>query len=124
MNSFNKGRLNMVDQVINMIDRDFDDIQVLKEELTNIQMMLERNDNYDDEIKKYNHEKAEDIVIEDIDFTVKTYNFLKRHGVNILGDLSGMDMDSLMKVRNLSRSNHQEVITKLKEYGLKLLDID
>lgn len=59
-------------------------------------------------------------VIEDLDFSVRTYNCLKRAGINSIGDLVARTEDDMMKVRNLGKKSLEEVIQKLEELGLSL----
>lgn len=59
-------------------------------------------------------------VIEDLDFSVRTYNCLKRAGINSIGDLVARTEEDMMKVRNLGKKSLEEVIQKLEELGLSL----
>ena len=65
-------------------------------------------------------DKPLDIVIEDLDFSVRTYNCLKRAGINTIGDLVARSEEDMMKVRNLGKKSLEEVIQKLEEMGLSL----
>ncbi len=65
-----------------------------------------------------------DTVIEDLDFSVRTYNCLKRAGINTVGDLVARTEDDMMKVRNLGKKSLEEVILKLEELGLSLAFIE
>jgi DNA-directed RNA polymerase subunit alpha len=71
-----------------------------------------------DEDKVKNH--VLDTAIEDLDFSVRTYNCLKRAGINSVGDLVARTEDDMMKVRNLGKKSLEEVILKLEELGLSL----
>ena len=62
--------------------------------------------------------------IDDLDFTVRAYNCLKRAGVNTLGDLTEKTELDMMKIRNLGKKSLKEVIDKIKEMGLKFRDED
>lgn len=64
----------------------------------------------------YNKDKA----IEELDFTVRTYNSLKRHGVNYVTELINMTESDLMGVRNINVKLINEINQKLEEMGLKL----
>lgn len=73
--------------------------------------------------KKENNVHSNDnknIPIEDCVFTVRTHNCLKRAGINILGDIKSVEQ--LKNVRNLGKRSAQEVVDKLKEYGIELPD--
>ena len=54
--------------------------------------------------------------IEELDLSVRSFNCLKRAGVHTVAQLSAMDKDDLMKVRNLGKKNMEEVLHKLQEY--------
>ena len=72
-------------------------------------------------INTYNNNKPkgkEETPIEDLDLSVRSYNCLKRWGINTLKDLTSMTRDGMMKVRNLGRKSLKEVESKLKEIGL------
>ena len=62
--------------------------------------------------------------IDDLDFSVRAYNCLKRAGVNTLGDLTAKSELEMMKVRNLGKKSLKEVIDKIKEMGLRFRDED
>lgn len=59
--------------------------------------------------------------IEDMNFSVRTYNCLKRAGINVIGDLVIRSEDDMMKVRNLGKKSLEEVIQILDEMGLSLV---
>ena len=61
-------------------------------------------------------------IIEDLDFSVRTYNCLKRAQINTVGDLVAKTMDEMIKVRNLGKKSLEEIIEKLDEMGLHLKD--
>ena len=63
-------------------------------------------------------------VIEDLDFSVRTYNCLKRAAINTIGDLVTRSEDDMMKVRNLGKKSLDEVIAKLAEMELSLADTE
>ena len=62
--------------------------------------------------------------IDDLDFSVRAYNCLKRAGVNTLGDLTEKSELEMMKIRNLGKKSLKEVIDKIKEMGLRFRDED
>lgn len=62
--------------------------------------------------------------IDDLDFSVRAYNCLKRAGVATLGDLTSKSELEMMKIRNLGKKSLKEVIDKIKEMGLKFRDDD
>ena len=62
--------------------------------------------------------------IDDLDFSVRAYNCLKRAGVNTLGDLTEKTELEMMKIRNLGKKSLKEVIDKIKDMGLKFKEED
>lgn len=58
--------------------------------------------------------------LENLDLSVRSYNCLRRAGKDTLGDIADMKESELMTVRNLGRRSLEEVVAKLKEYGLTL----
>lgn len=62
--------------------------------------------------------------IEDLDFSVRAYNCLKRANINTLGDLTEKSELEMMKIRNLGKKSLKEVIEKIKDMGLKFRDED
>ena len=58
--------------------------------------------------------------IEDMDLSVRSYNCLKRAGIHTVEDLTKKSEDDMLKVRNLGRKSLDEVIGKLRSYGLDL----
>ena len=62
--------------------------------------------------------------IEEVEFSVRAYNCLKRAGVNTLGDLTAKSEVEMMKIRNLGKKSLKEVIDKIKDMGLKFREED
>ena len=62
--------------------------------------------------------------IDDLDFSVRAYNCLKRAGVNTLGDLTEKSELEMMKIRNLGKKSLKEVMDKIKDMGLRFRDED
>ena len=62
--------------------------------------------------------------IDDLDFSVRAYNCLKRAGINTLGDLTAKSEVEMMKIRNLGKKSLKEVIEKIKEMGLRFREDD
>jgi DNA-directed RNA polymerase subunit alpha len=58
--------------------------------------------------------------IDELDLSVRSYNCLKRAGINTIGDLVAKSAEDMMKVRNLGRKSLEEVEEKLTQFGLKL----
>ena len=65
-----------------------------------------------------------ELTIEDLDLSVRSYNCLKRAGINTVSELVQKSEDDMMKVRNLGRKSLEEVKKKLIEMGLGLAEIE
>ena len=65
-------------------------------------------------------EKVLDMTIEDLDLSVRSFNCLKRAGINTVEDLTNKSEEDMMKVRNLGRKSLEEVIAKLASFGFTL----
>ncbi|GAB6932384.1 DNA-directed RNA polymerase subunit alpha [Calditerricola satsumensis] len=65
-------------------------------------------------------EKVLDMPIEELDLSVRSYNCLKRAGINTVGELIQKTEEDMMKVRNLGKKSLEEVQEKLAELGLSL----
>ena len=72
------------------------------------------------EVVEDSNAKIMDMTIEDLDLSVRSYNCLKRAGINSVADLVQKTEDDMMKVRNLGRKSMEEVKKKLIELGLGL----
>jgi len=84
----------------------------LSENAKNAEIMVEKEEN-----KK---EKVLETTIEELDLSVRSYNCLKRAGINTVQDLTTRSENDMMKVRNLGRKSLEEVIHKLLGMGLSL----
>lgn len=68
--------------------------------------------------------KALETSIEDLDFSVRAYNCLKRAGIHTLQDLVNKSESDMMKIRNLGKKSLKEVLDRIKDMGLTLRDED
>lgn len=84
----------------------------LSEEAKAAEVIVEKKEN-----KK---EKVLEMTIEELDLSVRSYNCLKRAGINTVEDLINKSEEDMMKVRNLGRKSLEEVINKLNSLGLYL----
>ncbi|WP_089971553.1 DNA-directed RNA polymerase subunit alpha [Lihuaxuella thermophila] len=84
----------------------------LTEEAKDAEIMVEK-----EEDKK---EKVMEMTIEELDLSVRSYNCLKRAGINTVQELTQKSEEDMMKVRNLGRKSLEEVQEKLAELGLSL----
>ncbi len=64
--------------------------------------------------------KVLDMYIDELELSVRSYNCLKRAGINTVEELTNRTPEDMMKVRNLGRKSLEEVLAKLKELGLQL----
>ena len=62
--------------------------------------------------------------IDDLDFSVRAYNCLKRANINTLGDFTEKTELEMMKIRNLGKKSLKEVMDKIKEMGLRFREED
>ncbi|AND86100.1 DNA-directed RNA polymerase subunit alpha [Clostridium tyrobutyricum] len=84
----------------------------LTDHANNVEIMVEK-----EEDKK---EKVLEMTIEELDLSVRSYNCLKRAGINTVQELTERSMDDMMKVRNLGKKSLEEVEQKLDALGLSL----
>ncbi len=84
----------------------------LSEEVSNKEIMVEKDDD--------GKEKVLEMTIEELDLSVRSFNCLKRAGINTVEDLIGKSEEDMMKVRNLGRKSLDEVIAKLSSLGFGL----
>ena len=84
----------------------------LSDQAKHTEIMVEK-----EETKK---EKVLEMTIEELDLSVRSYNCLKRAGINTVEDLTNRTEEDMMKVRNLGRKSLEEVLQKLQALGLFL----
>ncbi|MDQ7792688.1 MAG: DNA-directed RNA polymerase subunit alpha [Clostridia bacterium] len=84
----------------------------LTESVNNVEIMVEK-----EEEKK---NKLLEMPIEELDLSVRSYNCLKRAGINTVEELIQRNEEEMMKVRNLGKKSLEEVVRKLNELGLDL----
>ena len=65
-------------------------------------------------------ERVLEMSIDELELSVRSYNCLKRAGINTVEELCNKTPDDMMKVRNLGKKSLEEVLAKLKELGLSL----
>ena len=68
--------------------------------------------------------KIYEMAIDDLDLSVRSYNCLRRAGINTVKDLTEKTGDDMLKVRNLGKKSLEEVLKKINDLGLKLKDKD
>ncbi len=84
----------------------------LTESLSDVEIMVEKEEEQKDKILE--------MTIEELDLSVRSYNCLKRAGINSVEELIQRNEEDMMKVRNLGKKSLEEVINKLAELGLSL----
>lgn len=84
----------------------------LSENAKSAEVMVEKEDD--------EKEKVLEMSIDELELSVRSYNCLKRAGINTVEELTNKTPDDMMKVRNLGRKSLEEVLAKLKELGLEL----
>ena len=88
----------------------------LSDEAMNTEIMVER----EEKIK----EKVLEMTIEELDMSVRSFNCLKRAGIDTVEDLTNRTEEDMIKVRNLGKKSLEEVIQKLQSLGLSLRKSD
>ena len=76
------------------------------------EVMIEKEENEKEKVLEMN--------IDELELSVRSYNCLKRAGINTVEELCNRTSEDMMKVRNLGRKSLEEVLAKLKELGLSL----
>ncbi|KRM98509.1 DNA-directed RNA polymerase subunit alpha [Loigolactobacillus rennini] len=88
----------------------------LTDEAKNAEIMVEKEETH--------KEKMLEMTIEELDLSVRSYNCLKRAGINTVQELTNKTEADMMKVRNLGRKSLEEVKAKLADLGLSLREED
>lgn len=76
------------------------------------------------EVRKSNISEFDEILIEDMELTVRSYNLLRRGYIKTLGDLTRITLEDLMQIRNIGRKSLEEILSKMKEYGAQLRQVE
>ena len=84
----------------------------LSDKASSAEVMVEKDDK--------GKEKILEMTIEDLDLSVRSFNYLKRAGINTVEDLINKSEEDMMKVRNLGRKSLEEVVQKLNSLGFSL----
>ncbi len=84
----------------------------LSENAKTVDVMVEKEDDQKEKVLEMN--------IDELELSVRSYNCLKRAGINTVEELTNKTSEDMMKVRNLGRKSLEEVLAKLKELGLSL----
>ena len=84
----------------------------LSENAKSAEVMVEKEDNEKEKVLEMN--------IDELELSVRSFNCLKRAGINTVEELTNKTPEDMMKVRNLGRKSLEEVLNKLKELNLSL----
>lgn len=84
----------------------------LSESAKKVDVMMEKEENEKEKVLEMN--------IDELELSVRSYNCLKRAGINTVSELTNKTSEDMMKVRNLGRKSLEEVLAKLKELNLQL----
>ena len=88
----------------------------LTEEAQNAQVMVEKEETH--------KEKMLEMTIEELDLSVRSYNCLKRAGINTIKELTDRTVSDMMKVRNLGQKSLEEIKLKLNDLGVSFRQDD
>ena len=88
----------------------------LSEEIGSKAIVVEKSESTQD--------KVLEMTIEELDLSVRSFNCLKRAGINTVADLVNTTEEDMMKVRNLGRKCYEEVVNKLSAMGLYLAKVE
>ena len=88
----------------------------LSDNAKNAEIMVEKEEDQ--------KEKVLEMSVEELDLSVRSYNCLKRAGINTVEELINRTEEEMMKVRNLGKKSLEEVLNKLAELGLSLKPSD
>ena len=95
--------------------------KVLSEHLNSFIDLSEKAKNVEVLVEKENNDKSKalEMSIEELELSVRSFNCLKRAGINTVDDLINKSPEEMMRVRNLGKKSLEEVIVKLESYGLQ-----
>lgn len=105
-----------VSQAANLLIEHLKSFSNLSDESAITEIMVEKDDK--------GKEKVLEMTIEELDLSVRSFNCLKRAGINTVEDLISKTEDEMMKVRNLGRKSLEEVVSKLASLGFGLSEED
>ena len=88
----------------------------LTEHVSEVEIMVQKEED--------TKEKVLEMTIEELDLSVRSYNCLKRAGINTVDELIQRTEEDMMKVRNLGKKSLEEVQNKLSELDLSLRPVD
>ncbi|MEG0457374.1 MAG: DNA-directed RNA polymerase subunit alpha C-terminal domain-containing protein, partial [Oscillospiraceae bacterium] len=82
----------------------------LSDDSQNAKIMVEKEESGKD--------KVLEMTIEELELSVRSFNCLKRAGINTVGDLAQKTLEEMLKVRNLGKKSLEEIINKLNSLEL------
>ena len=101
-----------ISQAANLLNEHLNLFVELSEETNVVEMMVEKDEK--------GKEKILEMTIEELDLSVRSFNCLKRAGINTVDDLINKSEEEMMKVRNLGKKSFDEVKEKLQSLGFDL----
>ena len=102
-----------VSQAANLLIEHLKSFSALSDEVSTITDMMVEKDEKD-------NKKVLEMTIEELDLSVRSFNCLKRAGINTVEDLISKSEEEMMKVRNLGKKSFDEVKEKLQSLGFEL----
>ena len=104
---------------IDDIDFDKDRFDVIRDIQEKIKTRIEK-----EKEEKVQNISKNDIAIEEFDLSVRSFNCLKRAGIETLADLENLTYEELMKIKNVNQKSLEEIVSKAKRYGITFEDAD
>ena len=101
-----------ISQAANLLNEHLKLFVDLSDESSITEVLVEKNEK--------GKEKILEMTIEELDLSVRSFNCLKRAGINTVDDLINKSEEEMMKVRNLGKKSLEEVISKLESLGFNL----
>lgn len=120
-NDVNIEKLKSLEEKFDYIEQNYKGVSILK--IFNPMDNKTENEILLIESSEWMNEKILSITVDDLDLSVRSYNCLKRAGINTVGELIDLSMEDLSRrSRNLGRKSVEEIVYKLELLGLKLKD--
>lgn len=108
-----------ISYAVELIIKHFNHFLEIGDKLERLRTKAEDEEEIEEE-EESNEKDVASLKIEELDLTVRSYNCLKKAGIESLGQLGSFGLQDLLKIKNLGRKSLTEIIDKLKEYGYEL----
>jgi len=109
---------------VDILIKHFQPILSIGNKMENLREMSSEEEIEDVEDSKSQEKDILNLKIDELDLTVRSYNCLRKAGIESLGELSKLGIQDLLKIKNLGRKSLTEIIEKLKEYGFELTSLN